>query len=102
MDGERAGADPAVILGTVAVLVGELLADPHRYSTADEVRAHAAQLRAHLAILRGLERRAGLTPRSDVGEAREVILSRAAPALRRARYLRRLFGPKRALWGRRF
>ena len=96
MDGHRAGTDPAIILGTVAVLVAELLADPHRYSTADEVRAHAAQLRAHLGALRVLERRVGRTPCSDTGEARSSILPRTAPALRRARYLRRLFGSSRA------
>lgn len=91
MDEHPVEGDPAVILGTVAVLVAELLAEPHRYSTTYEVRAHAAQLRANLTALRALERKVGRAPYSDAGEPREAILPRASAALRRARLLRRRF-----------
>lgn len=91
MDKRAAGIDPALTLGTIAVLIRELLADPHRYSSAREVRLHENDLRAHLTALAAWEDEFGVAPHSDTGDAREAILVGVAPALDRAHELRQLF-----------
>ncbi len=91
MDKERAGIDPALTLGTIAVIVRDLLAEPHRYSTAREVRLHENDLRAHLAALFAWESEFGPALCSDSGEPRDAVLSGVGPALERAPALRQLF-----------
>lgn len=91
MDKRAAGIDPALTLGTIAVLIRELLADPHRYSSAREVRLHENDLRAHLTALAAWEDEFGAAPCSDSGDARDGILVGVVPALDRAQELRRFF-----------
>ena len=100
MDKEAAGIDPALTLGTIAVIIRDLLADPHRYSTAREVRLHENDLRAHLAALSAWETEFGPALCSDTGEPREAVLSGVEPALERAPALRQLFEPRMAAGGR--
>ena len=91
MDKRAAGIDPALTLGTIAVLIRELLAEPHRYSSAREVRLHENDLRAHLAALAAWEGEYGAAPCSDTGDLREAIVVGVGPALDRAHELRRFF-----------
>jgi hypothetical protein len=91
MDKRSAGIDPALTLGTIAVLIKELLADPHRYSSAREVRLHENDLRALLAALAGWENEFGAAACSDTGDAREAVMAGVEPALDRAQELRRFF-----------